>query len=132
MQIDLTFQLGLTGRFRDLAVWLPVPQDTPQQRRLALESAGNHAELALHHDPVHGAPILFVRWPGVQDDPQLTVSSSPRERAGRSISSPCPMPRPTECRSVSRRVRRGTAFSAARRGLKPGQTIRKYCFYKWF
>jgi transglutaminase-like putative cysteine protease len=72
---DLSFQLALQGRFRDLALWLPVPQDTPHQRRLALESAGNHAELALHHDPVHGAPILFVRWPGVQDDPQLTVAT---------------------------------------------------------
>jgi transglutaminase-like putative cysteine protease len=75
VQIDLTLQLALTGRFRDLALWLPVPQDTPQQRRLALESDGNHAELSLHHDPLHGAPILFVRWPGVQDDPRLTVST---------------------------------------------------------
>lgn len=75
MQLDLTFQLTLQGRFRDLALWLPVPQDTPQQRRLALESVGNHADLALHHEPLHGAPILFVRWPGAQDDPQLTVST---------------------------------------------------------
>ncbi len=75
MQLDLTFQLALPGRFRDLALWLPVPQDAPQQRRLALESSGNHAELSLHHDPLHGAPILFVRWPGVQDDSQLTVST---------------------------------------------------------
>lgn len=75
MQTDLTFQLALQGRFRDLALWLPVPQDTPQQRRLALVSSGNHAELSLHHDPLHGAPILFVRWPGVQDDPRLTVST---------------------------------------------------------
>lgn len=75
MQLDLTFQLALQGRFRDLALWLPVPQDTPHQRRLALESAGNHAELSLHRDPLHGAPILFVRWPGVQDDPRLTIST---------------------------------------------------------
>ncbi|MHB1186864.1 transglutaminase-like domain-containing protein [Thiobacillus sp.] len=75
MQLDLTFQLALAGHFRDLALWLPVPQDTPHQHRLALESAGNHAELALHHDPVHGAPMLFVRWPGVQDDPKLSVST---------------------------------------------------------
>ncbi|MDP3123678.1 MAG: transglutaminase family protein [Thiobacillus sp.] len=75
MQLDLTFQLALAGRFRELALWLPVPQDTPQQRRLALESAGNQAELSLHHDSLHGAPILFVRWPGVQDDPRLTVST---------------------------------------------------------
>lgn len=75
MQLDLSFQLALQGRFRELALWLPVPQDTPQQRRLALESVGNHAELSLHHDPLHGAPILFVRWPGVQDDPRLTVST---------------------------------------------------------
>ncbi|MHB0975121.1 MAG: transglutaminase-like domain-containing protein [Thiobacillus sp.] len=75
MQLDLTFQLTLQGRFRDLALWLPVPQDTPHQRRLALESAGNHAGLALHRDPQHGAPILFVRWPGVQDDPRLTVAT---------------------------------------------------------
>jgi transglutaminase-like putative cysteine protease len=75
MQLDLTFQLALQGRFRDLALWLPVPQDTPHQRRLALESAGNHAELSLHRDRLHGAPILFVRWPGVQDDPRLSVST---------------------------------------------------------
>ncbi|WP_296768782.1 transglutaminase family protein [Thiobacillus sp.] len=75
MQIDLTFQLELAGSFRELALWLPVPQDAPHQRRLALESAGNHGEFALHHDPVHGAPILFVRWPDVQDDPRLTVST---------------------------------------------------------
>lgn len=75
MQIDLSFQLALRGRFRELALWLPLPQDTPQQHRLALESAGNHAELALHHDPVHGAPILFVRWPGAQYDPRLTFST---------------------------------------------------------
>ena len=75
MQLDLTFQLTLQGRFRDLALWLPVPQDTPQQRRLALESVGNQAELSHHHDPLHGAPLLFVRWPGVQDDPWLTVST---------------------------------------------------------
>lgn len=75
MQLDLSFQLALQDRFRELALWLPVPQDTPQQRRLALESVGNHAELSLHHDPLHGAPILFVRWPGVQDDPRLTVST---------------------------------------------------------
>lgn len=76
MQIDLTFQLALQGRFQDLALWLPLPQDSSHQRRLALESTGNHAELSLHHDPLHGAPILFVRWPGpgVQDDPRLTVS----------------------------------------------------------
>lgn len=74
MQLDLTFQLALPGRFSELALWLPVPQDTPHQRRLALESAGNHAELSLHHDPVHGAPMLFVRWPSVQDDPRLTLS----------------------------------------------------------
>ncbi|MDO9219527.1 MAG: hypothetical protein Q7T90_00755 [Thiobacillus sp.] len=74
MQIDLSFQLALAGRFLDLALWLPLPQDSSQQRRLALESSGNHAELSLHHDPLHGAPILFVRWPGVQDDPRLTVS----------------------------------------------------------
>lgn len=74
MQIDLTFQLALQGRFQELALWLPVPQETPHQRRLALDSSGNHAELALHHDPVHGAAMLFVRWPGVQDDPRLTVS----------------------------------------------------------
>ncbi|WP_059759316.1 transglutaminase-like domain-containing protein [Thiobacillus denitrificans] len=75
MELDLTFQLALQGRFRDLALWLPVPQDTPQQRRLALESVGNHAELSLHRDPLYGAPMLFVRWQGVQDDPQLTVST---------------------------------------------------------
>ena len=75
MQLDLTFQLALQGSFQDLALWLPVPQDTSHQRRLALECHGNHAKLALHHDPVHGAPILFVRWPGVLDDPQLTVST---------------------------------------------------------
>ena len=75
MQLDLTFQLTLQGSFRELALWLPLPQDTPQQRRLALESDGNHAELTLHHDPVHGAPMLFVRWPGVQDDPRLTVTT---------------------------------------------------------
>ena len=75
MQTDLSFQLALQGRFRDLALWLPVPQDTPQQRRLALVSSGNHAELALRHDPLHGAPMLFVRWPGVQDDPTLSVST---------------------------------------------------------
>lgn len=74
MQIDLTFQLALEGRFRELALWLPVPQDTPHQSRLALESAGNHAELTLRHDPVHGAPILFVRWPYTQDDPRLSIS----------------------------------------------------------
>ena len=74
MQIELTFQLALQGRFRELALWLPVPQETSHQRRLALESTGNHAELALHHDPVHGAPMLLVRWPDVQDDPRLTVS----------------------------------------------------------
>lgn len=74
MQLDLSFQLTLQGRFRELALWMPVPQDTPQQQRLALESAGNHAELSLYHDPLHGAPILFVCWPGVQDDPRLTVS----------------------------------------------------------
>jgi transglutaminase-like putative cysteine protease len=75
VQLDLTFQLALQGRFRELALWLPLPQDTPQQRRLALESHGNHVELSLHHDPVHGAPMLFVRWQGIQDDPQLTVST---------------------------------------------------------
>jgi transglutaminase-like putative cysteine protease len=75
MQLDLTFQLALQGRFRELALWLPVPQDIPQQRRLALESVGNHAELSLQHDPVHGAPVLFVRWSGVQDDPRLTLST---------------------------------------------------------
>jgi len=75
VQLDLTFQLTLQGSFRELALWLPLPQDTPQQRRLALESDGNHAELTLHHDPVHGAPMLFVRWPGVQDDPRLTVTT---------------------------------------------------------
>jgi transglutaminase-like putative cysteine protease len=75
VQIDLTFQLELAGRFRELALWLPLPQDAPYQRRLALDSAGNHGELALRHDPVHGAPLLFVRWPGVQDDPRLTVST---------------------------------------------------------
>lgn len=75
MQTDLSFQLALQGRFRDLALWLPVPQDTPQQRRLALESSGNPAELSLHHDPLHGAPMLFVRWPGVQDNPQLSVTT---------------------------------------------------------
>lgn len=75
VQLDLTFQLALQGSFRELALWLPLPQDTPQQRRLALESDGNHAELTLHHDPVHGAPMLFVRWPGVQDDPRLTVTT---------------------------------------------------------
>ena len=75
VQLDLTFQLALQGRFQALALWLPVPQDTLQQRRLALESDGNHAALTLHHDPVHGAPMLFVRWPDVQDDPRLTVST---------------------------------------------------------
>ena len=74
MQIDLTFQLALEGRFRELALWLPVPQDTPHQSRLALESAGNHTELTLRHGPVHGAPILFVRWPDTQDDPRLSIS----------------------------------------------------------
>lgn len=74
MRIDLRFQLTLAGRFRDLALWLPVPQDAPQQHRLALENSGNHAELALHHDPLHGAPMLFARWPGVQDDPTLSVA----------------------------------------------------------
>lgn len=73
MQIDLTFQLALQGRFQDLALWLPVPQDTSHQRRLALKCNGNHAKLALHHDPAHGAPILFVRWPGIRNDPRLTV-----------------------------------------------------------
>ena len=74
VQIDLTFQLALQGSFQDLALWLPVPQDTSHQRRLALECNGNHAKPALHHDPAHGAPILFVRWPGVRNDPRLTVS----------------------------------------------------------
>jgi len=74
MQIDLSFQLALAGRFRELALWLPVPQDGPQQRRLALETAGNHAEAVLHHDPVHGAPMLFARWPDAQADPRLMVS----------------------------------------------------------
>ncbi|HEY9145589.1 MAG TPA: transglutaminase family protein, partial [Thiobacillus sp.] len=74
MQIDLTFQLALQGSFQDLTLWLPVPQDTSHQRRLALECHGNHARLALHHDPAHGAPILFVRWPGVRNDLRLTVS----------------------------------------------------------
>ena len=74
MQIDLTFQLALQGSFQDLALWLPVPQDTSHQRRLTLECNGNHTKLALHHDPAHGAPILFVRWPGVRNDPRLTVS----------------------------------------------------------
>jgi transglutaminase-like putative cysteine protease len=74
MHINLTFQLALQGRFHELALWLPVPQETAHQRRLALESSGNHAELALHYDPLHGAPMLFVRWSGVQDDPRLTVS----------------------------------------------------------
>jgi hypothetical protein len=46
-----------------------------QQQWLVLESDGNHAELTLHHDPLHGAPVLFVRWPGVQDDPRLTVTT---------------------------------------------------------
>lgn len=80
MQIDLTFRLALAGRFQDLALWLPVPQDSSHQHRLALENTGNHAELSLHHDPLHGAPILFVRWPGVQDDPQLTVSTQVETR----------------------------------------------------
>jgi len=80
MKIDLTFHLALAGRFQDLALWLPMPQDSPHQRRLALDSVGNHTELALHHDPLHGAPILFVRWPGVQDDPQLTVSTRVQTR----------------------------------------------------
>ncbi len=80
MQLDLTFQLALQGRFPALALWLPVPQDTPHQRRIALESVGNHAELTLHHDPVHGAPMLFVRWPGVQDDPRLTVTTQVETR----------------------------------------------------
>lgn len=75
VQTDLTFRLALQGRFRDLALWLPVPQDARQQRRLALESSGNFAEHALQHDPQHGAPMLFVRWPGVQDDPTLSVST---------------------------------------------------------
>lgn len=75
MQFDLTFQLALPGSFQDLALWLPVPQDTSHQRRFALECHGNHAKLALHHDPVHGAPILFVRWPGVRNDPRLTISA---------------------------------------------------------
>jgi len=75
VQLDLTFQLALAGRFQDLALWLPVPQDSSHQRRLALESTGNHAEQSLHHDPLHGAPILFVRWPGVQDDPRLSVTT---------------------------------------------------------
>lgn len=75
MQLDLTFQLALAGSFQDLALWLPVPQDTSHQRRLALECHGNHARLALHHDPAHGAPILFVRWPGVRNDPRLTVTA---------------------------------------------------------
>jgi transglutaminase-like putative cysteine protease len=74
MHINLNFQLALQGRFHEFALWLPVPQETPHQRRLALDSSGNHAELALHHDPLHGATMLFVRWPGVQDDPRLTVS----------------------------------------------------------
>ena len=75
MQLDLTFQLALAGRFQDLALWLPVPQDSSHQRRLALENTGNHAEISFHHDPLHGAPILFVRWPGVRNDPRLTVSA---------------------------------------------------------
>lgn len=74
VQIDLTFQLALQGCFQDLALWLPVPQDTSHQRRLALKCHGNHAKLALHHDPAHGAPILLVRWPGVRNDPRWTVS----------------------------------------------------------
>lgn len=74
MQIDLTFQLVLQGSFSELALWVPVPHESPNQRRLAHESSGNHAELALHHDPLHGATMLFVRWPGVQNDPKLTVS----------------------------------------------------------
>ncbi|MBT9590479.1 MAG: transglutaminase family protein [Thiobacillus sp.] len=81
VQTDLTFRLALQGRFCDLALWLPLPQDTPQQRRLALESSGNHAELALHHDPLHGAPMLFARWPGVQDDPTLSVTTRVETRA---------------------------------------------------
>ncbi|MDP2267400.1 MAG: transglutaminase family protein [Thiobacillus sp.] len=81
VQTDLIFQLALAGRFRDLALWLPLPQDTPQQRRLALESSGNFAELALHHEPLHGAPMLFVRWPGEQDDPQLSVTTRVETRA---------------------------------------------------
>lgn len=75
MQLDLTYQLALQGRFQALALWLPVPQNTLQQQRLALESDGNHAELTLYHDPVHGAPMLFVRWQCVQDDPRLTVTT---------------------------------------------------------
>ncbi len=100
MQIDLTLQLALAGRFRDLALWLPVPQDTPQQRRLALESDGNHAELSLHHDPLHGAPILFVRWPGVQDDPRLTVSTrvETREMNCDLAQAPLDAPLPEEAR----------------------------------
>lgn len=74
MQIELNFQLALQGRFHELALWLPLPQETPQQRRLALDSSGNYPSLVLHHDPLHGAPMLFVRWPGVQDDPRLTVT----------------------------------------------------------
>lgn len=81
VQTDLTFQLALQGRFRDLALWLPLPQDAPQQRRLALVSSGNHAELALHHDPLYGAPMLFVRWPGEQEDPQLSVTTRVETRA---------------------------------------------------
>ncbi|WP_296895494.1 hypothetical protein [Thiobacillus sp.] len=56
VQIDLTFQLALQGSFQDLALWLPVPQDTSHQWRLALECNGNHAKPALHHDPAHGHP----------------------------------------------------------------------------
>ena len=74
MQIELTFQLALQGSFSELALWVPVPQESPNQRRLALASSGNHAELALHHDLLHGATMLFVRWPGVQNDPKLSVS----------------------------------------------------------
>ena len=74
MQLDLTLRLALQGRFPALALWLPVPQESPHQRRIALESTGNYSERTLHHDPVHGAPILFVRWPEVQDDPRLTLS----------------------------------------------------------
>jgi transglutaminase-like putative cysteine protease len=74
VQVDLSFQLALAGRFQDLALWLPLPQDSSHQRRLALVNTGNHAELSVHHDPLHGAPMLFVHWPGAQDDPRLNVS----------------------------------------------------------
>jgi hypothetical protein len=38
MQLDLTFQLALAGRFQALALWLPVPQDTCSNSGLCLKA----------------------------------------------------------------------------------------------